>query len=175
MLKNLSVSIAAVSLAGCAGLDIASLSIEAANDAHSQGKEVKGYIVYHPMVVVEVAEKELCVVKNEKGQCTNVKNVCGVGEPKVLPDYSKPYLLTPKSGLGKAGVDVKIEEGWRLGGIKGESDNTALLGVLAAAGGIGTSGQGPVSDAAISGCSDSGLYQLKPLKGGIQLIPILKY
>ena len=175
MWKQLSVPIVVVSLSGCAGLDIASLSTAAANNAHSRSNEVKGYIVYHPMVVVEVGEKELCIAKNEKGQCTKVKTVCGVGDPKTLPDYSKPYLLTPKSGLGKAGVDIKIEEGWRLGGIKDESDNTALLGVLATAGGIETTVEGPVSDASISDCSDSGIYQVKPLEGGIQLIPILKY
>lgn len=175
MWKVLLASIFTAFMAGCAGLEVGSLSTEAAKNAHTQGNELNGYIVYHPMVVVEIGEKELCVERNDKGQCKKIKTTCGVGDLKSLPDYSKPYLLAPKAGLGKIGIEVTIEEGWRLGGIKDESDNTALLGVLAAAVGIESAIEGAVSAVPISGCSDPGLYQVKPIDGGIQLIPILMY
>jgi len=42
----------------------------------------------------------------------------------------KPYLIDVKSGLGKAGTDVTIIDGWRLGNVKDNSDNTAILGNL---------------------------------------------
>ncbi|MDE1460923.1 hypothetical protein [Spartinivicinus poritis] len=175
MFRMVSLIFIAFSVSGCAGLDIETLPTKVAGNAHKLKNVLKGYIVYHPMVVVEIGEKELCIAKNEKGQCIKVKTVCGIGEPKTLPDYSKPYLITPKSGFGKAGVDIKIEDGWRLGGIKDESDNTALLSVLAAAGGIETAVEGSVSDTPVSGCSQSGLYQVIPQEGEIKFAPIFKY
>lgn len=171
-MKKLFIIVIAASLTGCAGLDISSLSVDKANNAHKPNNGVKGYIVYHPMMVVEVGEKELCIARNDAGRCVKVKTVCGIGEPKTLPDYSKPYLLNPKSGFGKSGVEVKVVDGWRLGGINNESDNTALLSVLAAAGGIQAL---TAVDKITSGCTETGLYRLSFKNRSMKLTPLLKY
>lgn len=167
-------AIFALSLTGCAGLDISSLSTEEASNAHVSGKEIKGYIVYQPMIVVEVGEREICIKHGNDGKCADTKLVCGIGEPKTMPDYSKPYRINSRSGLGKAGVDIKIEDGWRLGGIKDESDNTALLNVLATAAGIKPADKGSI-DGSESVCQKPGLYRLIIEHQQMKLIPIFEY
>ncbi len=109
MLKSTVVALLLVVLAGCGGLKITSLTAEQAEKAHKDGK-VAGYIVYHPMLVVRLAET--CEI---------------TGDPVVLPDYHKPFLLEIERGLGRSNVDLRIEDGWRFGGVKTEADNTALL------------------------------------------------
>lgn len=113
MLKYICLVILLTLLAGCGGLEISSLTVDEAKNAHKpkseSGKKVPGYIVYHPMIVVDVNKD------------------CKIGEPKTLPDYEKPFLLKLTQGIGKFSVDLKIEDGWRLDGIKAESDYTALL------------------------------------------------
>lgn len=44
-----------------------------------------------------------------------------------LPDLRKPYLISIKSGLGKTGADITINNGWQLGNVKDQSDNTAFM------------------------------------------------
>jgi hypothetical protein len=46
--------------AGCVGLDITPLSPAEETSSHAGGTNLRGYIVYEPMVVVEVSQKELC-------------------------------------------------------------------------------------------------------------------
>lgn len=173
-MKKFTLSIIVALLAGCAGLEISSLSVKKAKNAHKPDNGVNGYIVYHPMIVVELAEKELCIEKSKSGKCTKVKTVCGMGKPTLFPDYSKPFLLNPRSGFGKAGIDVKIEDGWRLGSIKDNSNNTALLSALVAAGGIKTQSLNPAGESS-GGCSEPGLYQLSFKKGKMKMESILKY
>lgn len=60
------------------------------------------------------------VGKDDKGSCV-------VGKPFVPPDYSRPYRIDSKAGLGKSGVEVTIMDGWILGTFKDNSDNTAIL------------------------------------------------
>ena len=121
---------AIAALGGCAGVSIDPISADKAGKAHSQDGAVKGYIVYGAMIVMQIGETEVCTQRGNDGKCTANKTVCTVGTPTVLPDYSKPYSVDIRSGLGKAGVEVQIADGWRLSGVKDASDNTALLSFL---------------------------------------------
>lgn len=148
--------IAMLALAGCAGLDIQPLTPQQAAAAHA-GNGLAGYIVYAPLTVVEISDRE----------------GCRVGAPFQLPDYSRPYLLRSRSGLGRSGVDVSIAEGWMLGGFKDTSDNGALLGtagqLLGMRGGSGAAGTG-------GGCRASGLYRLAARgDGGVELLLLHAY
>jgi hypothetical protein len=101
---------------GCSGLDIKPISAQQDENAHNGEINLNGYIVYEPVIAVEVSTKD------EK---------CSVGSPFVLgPDYSKPFIINTRSGFGKAGVDVTIQNGWMLSAIKDNSDNTAVLGTI---------------------------------------------
>ena len=115
---------AALAVGGCGGLDIKPLTVAEAENAHKTGSDENesGYIVYHPMIVVEVTKGE--------------GNKCVMGKPQILPDYGKPFLLKITQGIGKSRVDLRIEDGWRLGGVKTESDNTALLEFVAKTAGL---------------------------------------
>ncbi|MFA5321921.1 MAG: hypothetical protein WC373_04550 [Smithella sp.] len=115
---------------GCAGVSITPISKQDAIDLHKPNAGKSGYVVYEPMVVVEVNKKEVCVEKDSADKCTKKGMTCAAGTPFVLPDYSKPYLIDIKSGIGKAGADITIIDGWRLGSVKDNSDNTAILGNL---------------------------------------------
>ena len=113
MLKSTVVALRLVVLAGCGGLKITSLTAQQAEEAHIKKDAVSGYIVYHPMLVVWL---------KKSGDACEI-----AGKPVVLPDYSKPFLLEIERGLARSSVELQIEDGWRLGGVKTEADNTALL------------------------------------------------
>jgi hypothetical protein len=117
-------------LSGCAGVSIKPIPVTAAQNAHDNPTNLSGYIVYHPMVVVEIGEREICVAKGSDGKCAKSELRCAVGQPFTLPDYTKPYLIDITSGLGKAGAEVEIVEGWRLGKVKDQSDNTGILAFI---------------------------------------------
>lgn len=133
-MKQLSVAVAiSALLAGCAGLEITTLQPSQVAEARkSVDKALDGYVLYEPIVVVEVSVKDVCTAgKDEKGNCKAATIVqCSASIPFLLPDYSRPYLVRSKSGFGKAGVDIAISDGWRLGSIKDTSDNTAVLGTI---------------------------------------------
>ncbi len=123
-------ALVAASIAGCAGLDITPISPDQDKAAHA-GTPLQGYIIYAPMVVVEVARKATCGKTKADGQCEEAPVVtCSAGTPFTLPDPSKPFLVNSRSGFGKAGADVTITNGWQLGNIKDNSDNTAILGLV---------------------------------------------
>ncbi len=131
MKRHLSLALAALSVAGCAGLDITPLSPEQDRAAHAGTTPLKGYVVYGPMVVVEVTRKTVCSTPKADGQCEGAPEVtCTAGAPFTLPDPSKPFLVNAQSGFGKAGVEVAITNGWQLGSLKDNSDNTAILGLV---------------------------------------------
>ncbi|GLH69282.1 hypothetical protein GETHPA_08150 [Geothrix rubra] len=113
---------------GCAGVKITPISPQRALALHQTEANESGYVVYEPMVVVEITSKEVCLKKDKDGKCTESIVQCTAGAPFVLPDYRKPYLVDVKSGFGKSGADITITDGWRLGNIKDNSDNTAVLG-----------------------------------------------
>lgn len=162
-----------LTLGGCAGIDIHSISPDEATAAH-KGSTLPGYIVYAPMVVVEVAAKDVCVRKDKSGNCTYQETRCSAGAPFLLPDYSKPFLVRSKSGFGKAGADITIVDGWRLGAIKDNSDNTAILGAIASA--LGTKSFVGPSKPAAGGCDIAGLYRVNSdSTRGITLQQILSY
>jgi hypothetical protein len=150
-------------LAGCAGLDIRPLTREQAANAHA-GAGPAGYIVYGPMTVIEVSDK----------------GGCHAGAPFQLPDYSKPYLVRSRTGLGRNGIDVAIDSGWMLSGIKDTSDSSALLDsmgtVFGVRGGPGAAGPGGGSGTAAGACRAPGLYRLAPgAAGNIELLPLQLY
>ena len=117
--------VALLALDGCAGLEMKTITSDDVDQAR-KGKVLHGYVVYEPIIVIEISEREVCVEKGDK-DCKKSELRCAASTPFLLPDYEKPYLITSKSGFGKAGVDLTIADGWRLGNIKDSSDNTALL------------------------------------------------
>jgi hypothetical protein len=148
-------------LGGCAGLDIRPLTREQAASVHAGGGPA-GYIVYAPMTVIEVSDRD----------------GCRAGAPFQLPDYSKPYLVRSRSGLGRNGVDIAISEGWMLGGIKDTSDNGALLDAVGTVLGVRGGGGGAAAGGGAAGgaCRAPGLYRLAPdAAGSIQLLPLHLY
>jgi len=117
-------------LAGCAGVSIDPISPTKSGAAHTDNGSVSGYLVYGPMIVMQIGESEVCTQRANDGKCTANKTLCTVGAPTALPDYSKPFAVNIRSGFGKAGVEVQIADGWRLSGVKDASDNTALLSFI---------------------------------------------
>lgn len=162
---------AALVVAGCAGVDVRPIDSHQAESAHEAGGDLRGYIVYAPLVVVEVSRQESCVGKDDKGRC--VPGVqCVAGKPFLLPDYSRPYLIDARAGLGRAGLDVTIADGWRLGSLKDSSDNGDLLGAL---GRIVTRGGAAAAGSAAGECRAAGLYRISTGPEGLQLSKLLVY
>jgi hypothetical protein len=161
-------------LTGCAGLEITTLRPEQVAQARqSTDNALDGYVLYEPIVVVEVSVKDVCLAgKDDKGNCkASTVTQCAATTPFLLPDYSRPYLVRSKNGLGKAGVDIAITDGWRLGSIKDNSDNTAILGTMEKVFGI----KSVVPDAGKTGCAAPGLYQVTLDKGAPALRPLKLY
>lgn len=161
-------------IAGCAGVDITPLSPAEETAAHAGGTSRKGYIVYEPMVVVEVSQKEVCSAPDDKPPCKGATTIaCSAGTPFVLPDTSKPFLVNAQSGFGKAGVEIAITNGWQLGSIKDSSDNTALLGTLEKVLAL-TSARSLARESPSRPCK-AGLYRVDLGPAGATLSPLLVY
>ena len=164
--------------AGCAGTYIKPISAERAQNAHTTDTDDKGYIVYSPVVIVEIKEDTICLKKDADGKCSEPKIVCKISEkPILLPDYSKPFLVRPQAGFGKTDVEISIVDGWRLDKVTDKSDNTAVLdSVIKAVKEVTslTKGVQAPSDK-IEGCAKTGLYRLEYSKGKIELVPLLIY
>ena len=154
----LAVNCAVLALTGCAGLDIHPLTPQQAAAAHA-GNGPAGYIVYAPITVVEISDRD----------------GCRVGTPFQLPDYARPYLLRSRSGLGRSGVDVSISSGWMLGGFKDTADNGALLSTAGALLGM-RGGAGSPPGGAAADCRAPGLYRLvaRP-DGSVELAALHTY
>lgn len=148
-------------LGGCAGVSINPISPAKDRDAHTDAGGVSGYIVYAPMLVVQIGETELCTQRAADGKCSAMKLVCTMSAPTVMPDYDKPFRVDIHSGLGKAGAEIQIADGWRLAGVKDTSDNTALLTFLEKAAGIKTQGLTETKDKPC-GSVKPGLYRWTP-------------
>ncbi|MBA3019095.1 MAG: hypothetical protein KJ550_00350 [Proteobacteria bacterium] len=166
--------------AGCAGIDIKPITAERAQNAHETGTDDKGYIVYSPLVIIEIKEEAICIEKNASGTC--VKSEIGYKAEKftdLLPDYSKPFLVRPRSGFGKTDVELSIKDGWCLDSVKDKSDNTAVLDNVIKA----LKELTPIPAAKQSKSSDEtkrgpkpGLYRLKYSKErNLELVPLLIY
>ena len=175
---NLIVFLFLLMLAGCAGTYIKPITVETAQKAHTTGTDDKGYIVYSPVVIVEIKEGVLCLKQDADGKCLESKIVCKISEkPILLPDYSKPFLIRPQAGFGKTDVEISIVDGWQLGKVLDKSDNTAVLGdVIKAVKEVTaiTKSRTPPSDK-IEGCPKTGLYRLEFLGGRLELVPLLIY
>jgi hypothetical protein len=159
-------------LAGCAGVEIRPISQEQAQQAHDGAGKELGYIVYEPVVVVEVGPRQVCTGAEGKGKCT-LQTQCAAGAPFILPDYSRPYLVSAKSGLGKTGLDMTIVDGWRLGSLKDSSDTGAVLGVLEKLATRGPSAKATAG--AEESCKAAGLYRVVTEQGSLRLSPMLIY
>ena len=165
----------AACVAGCAGLDITPISPKDEAAAHAGSTSLKGYIIYEPMVVVEVSRKEVCLEKDANGNCKGTPIVtCSAGAPFILPDTSKPFLVDVRSGFGKTGVDVTFNNGWQLGNIKDNSDNTALLDTINKV--IGFAGTRSIArEPSTQTCPAQGLYSVVTEGQGVTLRLLLKY
>lgn len=133
ILRSVVIVVGAAATSGCAGLDIVPITKQQAQTAHD-GSGKAGYIVYHPLLLVRVGSELRCPQdKMPDGKCDRNNatiEYCEVSAPFLFPDYERPYRVTSKAGLGKAGVEVSIMNGWMLSSFKDNSDNTALLSEL---------------------------------------------
>lgn len=150
-------------LTACAGIDIRGITPEQAADAHTGQFKGKGYIVYSPVVMVEIGMA--CADKDANGTCK--KSECVARTPFVVPDHGKPFLVNVKAGLGKAGADIAITNGWQLGSMKDSSDNTAILGLVAKAVGLERANAGATANEGES-CA-AGLYSVRAVNGSVML------
>lgn len=132
-IRALTVAIAAA-LTACAGVQITPISQKEAADNHTGGSPKTGYIVYHPTLLVRVSSEKRCPADKLKDNKCDPKDAtldyCEVSPPQLFPNFARPYRVDAKSGLGKAGVEINISNGWMLATVKDNSDNTALLGEL---------------------------------------------
>jgi len=165
-----------IALTGCAGLDLQSMTREQAASVHTKDNTISGYVLYAPMVVVDVTLREVCVGKDAAGKCVNEPR-CSAGQPFLLPDYAKPYRVDIRSGLGKAGVEVGISDGWRIGNLKDSSDNTQILGLVEKIlTGAGVFSVKSATDGAPSKeCKAAGLYRVDIDDKGAKLTQLLLY
>ncbi len=146
------------SLCACAGVDVTALTAAQARHMHAGGVVPAGYVVYAPMVVVEVTQEEVCVAKDDKGHCQAQETRCVAGKPFVLPDESRPYLVSLRSGLGKPGSQIDITDGWMLGRMRDDADGTGSLGLVQKLLGLRL-GQGVGAGAGGHACMAAGLYR----------------
>lgn len=167
----LGIAVAAL-LAACSGVDIRPISPALEREAHARDGAASGYVVYGPMVVVEIALREVCVAKNEKGACVEQEARCAAGTPFVLPDPSKPFLVDVRNGFGKSGVDLTIADGWRLAGVKDQSDNTAILGAIER---VATLRAGEGVGRSRGACKAPGIYRVVGDESGVGLVPLFDY
>ena len=109
-------------LCGCSGVSVEPLTTKEREDyAGHKGKyeigrekaKSTGYVVYEPIIVFSVAEKEMCFERKD-AVCTKPGSTCEFGSKTVFPNYDRPYLVTPLSGLGKSGIELTFTEGWLL-------------------------------------------------------------
>ena len=165
---------AALAVGGCSGVDIRPISPALESEAHVREGVASGYVVYGPMVVVEISR--VCVVKDAKGACKDDETRCAAGAPFVLPDLSKPFLVDIRNGFGKSGVDLAIADGWRLSGVKDTSDNTAILGAIEKIALARMAEPRTASDESVrGGCAAPGLYRVELTAEGMKLSPLLPY
>lgn len=96
-----------VFLSGCAGI-----SINPITNQDETERNFNGYVVYSPKVFVHVK-----VVDND----------CKISTFQ-MPDYAKPFTVNINGGFGKINANVNIINGWMLGGIIADIDNTSVVG-----------------------------------------------
>lgn len=164
---------AVFSLAGCSGLQLKTLSSTEVERARtSGGTPLDGYVVYEPLVAVKVGNALMCPdgsVPDAKNPCAGAQVQCVIGDVMKLPDYGKPYLVSVQNGFGKAGVDVAIAEGWMLGHIKDNSDNTAMLTFLKETLTLGVAKNDPTRAADGSRSCTPDLYRVTASNEGLKL------
>lgn len=108
--------LAAAALSACAGLDVTPVSPAQVRSAHRGGEKLDGYVVYAPMIVIEMG--------------MNDGVLCSVGKPFLLPDTASPFLVNTRTGFGSTSVVLTIHDGWLLTGITNRSGNAAVERLL---------------------------------------------
>ncbi|MCG6873066.1 MAG: hypothetical protein LJE84_12310 [Gammaproteobacteria bacterium] len=162
-IRTLALACATAWLSGCSGVAITQISPESARHT---GAETPGYIVHAPMVVVEIAEVEVCAQRNDSNKCVRTTTRCSVGKPFVLPDYQRPFRVNVKSGLGKTNVDLTFNDGWLLGKVKDASDNSGIpASLLKVLEGVRSLAE---AKARVGGCKPAGLYRVGPDSTSLQ-------
>ena len=139
---------------GCSGLELRAMEPKEVNGLFGGGNRTAGYVIYEPMVVVEISDETPCLKKEGEKCIEKGAPKCTVGAPIYLPNYERPYIVNSKSGFGKAGVDVAINNGWQIGAIKDNSDNSSLLPFVTSVTGTYADGE------KAAGCKEPGLYRL---------------
>ena len=142
LVRNGFIASLAVLLGGCGSVDIVPIPPQEAAGVHRKDAP-EGYIVYAPMVVVEI--------KADKA------GGCAVGRTMVLPDYRRPYRVRVRNGFGKSGVELEFQDGWLLARAKESADNTAVLSALREA-----------FQAQAVNCPKAGLYRVDQDSGTLE-------
>lgn len=102
----------AAALTACAGLDITPVSPDQVKSAHHGDARLDGYVVYAPMIVMELGMSE--------------GTICSVGKPFLVPDLSSPFVVNTRTGLGSTSVVLSIKDGWLLTSVTNRSGNAAV-------------------------------------------------
>lgn len=162
--KTISAMLFAIALSGCGGIVIKPAATDWRSSAVS--KEDEGYLVYEPRVVVKVELSYRCPEPGEGGACNGEPVLgCAVGDPFVVPDYNKPYVVRFKRGFAGSESSLKFASGWLLSEATSATDNTALFDLLGAA---------AAAAAADDGCKP-GLYAMDPkvtMDEGVKLVRV---
>lgn len=101
-----------VFLSGCSSLDIKPITPEQAKNAHGKENSIEGYIIHAPKVYVSVV---------------NLENECKISN-FLMPDKKRPFSIDIKEGIGKINATINITNGWMLGNVSANIDNTSVLG-----------------------------------------------
>ncbi len=114
MKKLILIMLGVVFLGGCSSLNINPITAKQAKDAHKENNNIEGYIVYAPEVYVSV---------------TNLEKECKIST-LLMPNTERPFSVDIKEGLGKINATINITDGWMLGTVSANIDNTSVLGNL---------------------------------------------
>jgi hypothetical protein len=144
-------------LMSCAS--IKSITPEEALNAHTKLHSVDGYIVFHPLVVVEVSEN------------------CIAAKSFLLPNYNRPFLVTIRAPFIGSPGSMVVEDGWRLSNLGGSTGTAAALGALiAGTGGRLLLGKEDIDDTlGKKTICKPGLYRMDITDKGVRFIPLLQY
>ena len=101
------------------------------------------------------------------------------GKPFTLPDESRPYLVSLRSGLGKAGSQIDITDGWMLGRMRDDADGTSSLGLVQKLLGLRLGQAVETGAGGGHACMAAGLYRATlegaPEAAHVALHPLLLY
>jgi len=90
------------------------------------------YQLYSPRILVTVSDARQCIKPGAGGACPDGswEYNCVMSKPWVLPDYSKPYVATFKTGFGSQSASITIVDGWMLGQASSATGVSAITATL---------------------------------------------